>query len=150
MRDSYDNCIADLDEQLGRLLDELERLGILDRTWLVITSDHGESFGEQAGVFRHGNALYQPQLHVPLLFVPPAGRAAGTGREPARKPPRRAGDHRRRAESRERVAIPRRIAGPVLGSRIPRGPSPSSRPLGAGALQKSFRPMSSMPTRHTC
>ncbi|HKI19435.1 MAG TPA: sulfatase-like hydrolase/transferase, partial [Isosphaeraceae bacterium] len=73
VRDSYDDCIADLDEQLGRLLDELGRRGILERTWLIVTSDHGESFGEQAGVFGHGTSLYQPQLHVPLVIVPPAG-----------------------------------------------------------------------------
>ncbi len=72
-RDSYDDCIADLDEQLGRLLDELERRGILESTWLLITSDHGESFGEQPGVFIHGTSLYQPQLHVPLVIVPPSG-----------------------------------------------------------------------------
>jgi arylsulfatase A-like enzyme len=71
-RDSYDDCIADLDEQLGRLLDELERRGILESTWLLITSDHGESFGEQPGVFIHGTSLYQPQLHVPLVIVPPS------------------------------------------------------------------------------
>jgi arylsulfatase A-like enzyme len=73
VRDSYDDCIADLDEQLGRLFDELGRLGILERTWLIVTSDHGESFGEQAGVFGHGTSLYQPQLHVPLVIVPPSG-----------------------------------------------------------------------------
>ena len=81
MRDSYDDCIADLDEQLGRLIDELERRGVLDRTWLIVTSDHGESFGEQHGLFTHGTSLYQPQLHVPLVIVPPAesGSGAGTG-----------------------------------------------------------------------
>lgn len=74
VRDSYDDCIADLDEHLGRLIDELERRGILERTWLIITSDHGESFGEQPGIFSHGTSLYQPQLHVPLLVVPPTVR----------------------------------------------------------------------------
>ena len=78
-RDSYDDGIADLDEQLGRLLDELERRGVLESTWLMITSDHGESFGEQPGVYIHGTSLYQPQLHVPLVIVPPSG-----GQRPAR------------------------------------------------------------------
>ena len=73
-RDSYDDAIADLDEQLGRLLDELERRGILESTWLIITSDHGESFGEQPGIFIHGTSLYQCQIHVPLVIVPPSGR----------------------------------------------------------------------------
>jgi arylsulfatase A-like enzyme len=77
VRDSYDDCIADLDEQLGRLIDELERRGILERTWLIVTSDHGESFGEQPGVFLHGTSLYQPQLHVPLAIVPPSRSPGG-------------------------------------------------------------------------
>jgi arylsulfatase A-like enzyme len=72
-RDAYDDCVAHLDEQLGRLLDELGRRGLLERTWLIVTSDHGESFGEQAGDFGHGTSLYQPQLHVPLVIVPPEG-----------------------------------------------------------------------------
>jgi arylsulfatase A-like enzyme len=71
--DAYDDCIADLDEQVGKLLDKLRRRGVLDRTWLIIASDHGESFGEHAGVFCHGTSLYQTELHVPLLIVPPGG-----------------------------------------------------------------------------
>jgi arylsulfatase A-like enzyme len=72
-RDAYDDCVADLDERLGRLIDELERRAILGRTWVIVTADHGERFGEQAGVFWHGTSLYQAQLHVPLVIVPPAG-----------------------------------------------------------------------------
>jgi arylsulfatase A-like enzyme len=71
--DAYDDCIADLDEQLGRLLDKLRRRGVLDRTWVIIASDHGESFGEHTGVFCHGTSLYQTELHVPLLIIPPGG-----------------------------------------------------------------------------
>jgi arylsulfatase A-like enzyme len=71
--DAYDDCIADLDEQLGRLLDRLRRQGVLDKTWLIVASDHGESFGEHAGVFCHGTSLYQTELHVPLIIVPPGG-----------------------------------------------------------------------------
>jgi arylsulfatase A-like enzyme len=77
VRASYDDCIADLDEQLGRLIDELDRRNVLDKTWLIITADHGESFGEHPGVFGHGTSLYQTQLHVPLVIVPP-----GRGRAP--------------------------------------------------------------------
>jgi arylsulfatase A-like enzyme len=72
-RDSYDDCVADLDEKLGRLIDELDRRSILDRTWVIITADHGESFGEHPGVFWHGTSLYNSQLHVPLVIIPPAG-----------------------------------------------------------------------------
>jgi arylsulfatase A-like enzyme len=72
---AYDDCIADLDEQIGRLVDRLNRSGVLGRTWLIITADHGESFGEHTGIFCHGTSLYQTELHVPLLIIPPGGRA---------------------------------------------------------------------------
>jgi arylsulfatase A-like enzyme len=73
--DAYDDCIADLDERLGKLVDELDRRGNLEQTWLIITADHGESFGEHAGVFCHGMSLYETELHVPLLIIPPGGSA---------------------------------------------------------------------------
>ena len=72
---AYDDCIADLDEQLGWLIDRLRKQGILENTWLIITADHGESFGEHTGIFCHGSSLYQTELHVPLLIIPPGGRA---------------------------------------------------------------------------
>jgi arylsulfatase A-like enzyme len=73
VRDAYDDCVADLDEKLGVLIDELRRRSLLERTWVIITADHGESFGEKPGVFWHGTSLYRSQLHVPLVMVPPAG-----------------------------------------------------------------------------
>ena len=71
---AYDDCVADLDEQLGKLIDRLDRGGALERTWLIITSDHGESFGEHPGNFGHGTSLYDTELHVPLIIIPPGGR----------------------------------------------------------------------------
>jgi arylsulfatase A-like enzyme len=70
---TYDDCVASIDEQLGRLFDDLGRRSALDRTWVILVSDHGESFGEHAGVFLHGASLYQTELHVPLVVIPPAG-----------------------------------------------------------------------------
>ena len=70
---AYDDCVASIDEQLGRLFDELGRRKALDRTWVILVADHGESFGEHAGVFLHGSSLYQTELHVPLVVVPPPG-----------------------------------------------------------------------------
>jgi arylsulfatase A-like enzyme len=65
--DAYDGGIAFEDQELGRLLDALEQRGLLDNTLVIVTSDHGEEFGEHA-VFTHGNSLYDPSLHVPLVF----------------------------------------------------------------------------------
>ena len=76
-RDAYDDCIADLDEQLGMLIDELERREILEHAWLIIAADHGENFGEHPGVFLHGATLYQTEHHVPLVIVPPKPAASG-------------------------------------------------------------------------
>ena len=77
-RDAYDNCVADLDEQLGQLLDELERRAILERTWVIITGDHGENFSEHRGVFLHGTTVFQTECHVPLLIIPPGGAPSQT------------------------------------------------------------------------
>jgi arylsulfatase A-like enzyme len=73
-RDCYDDCIAFLDDQLGRLLDELLRRGILDRTLVIITSDHGESFGTH-GLFGHGGSLYLDEIGVPLVILSPGAPA---------------------------------------------------------------------------
>ena len=45
---------------------------MLDRTWVVITADHGEGLGEH-DLFDHGESLYNTEIHVPLLLVPPSG-----------------------------------------------------------------------------
>jgi arylsulfatase A-like enzyme len=65
--DAYDGCIAYMDEQLGNLLDELRGAGVLEHTVVVVTADHGELFWEH-GLTEHGNSLYRPLLHVPLVI----------------------------------------------------------------------------------
>ncbi len=73
----YDGGIAYMDHVLDSLFTVLHRRGVLDRTVVVVSSDHGEQFGEH-GLENHGNSLYLPLLHVPLIvrFPPryPAGR----------------------------------------------------------------------------
>jgi arylsulfatase A-like enzyme len=68
--DSYDSCIAYLDHQVGLLLDEIERRGLLENTLVIVTSDHGEELGER-GLITHGASVYRPEVHVPLLVIPP-------------------------------------------------------------------------------
>ena len=80
-RDSYDECIAYLDRQIGVLLDELDRRGTLRNTLVVITSDHGEEFGEH-GIFDHGASLYLGEIRVPLLILGPGAPAGVTVSEP--------------------------------------------------------------------
>jgi arylsulfatase A-like enzyme len=71
--DSYDNCVAYLDEQLGALFDDLQKRGLLDTTLVVVTADHGEGLGEH-DLFDHGESLYRNEIRVPLLIVPPANQ----------------------------------------------------------------------------
>jgi arylsulfatase A-like enzyme len=69
-RDAYDGCVRYLDEQLGRLFDELARRRVLEDTLVIVTADHGEHLGEQR-LYGHGCSLYRPELHVPLLVLAP-------------------------------------------------------------------------------
>lgn len=66
MRDAYDESLLSLDAGIGDLLDDLRRRGLLDDTVVVLTADHGESFGEQ-GMVWHGHSLHVEQIHVPLI-----------------------------------------------------------------------------------
>jgi arylsulfatase A-like enzyme len=70
MRDAYDREIRYVDDELRSLLGTLREVGLADSTIVVITSDHGEEFGEH-GFVQHGGTVYQEVLHVPLLFWAP-------------------------------------------------------------------------------
>lgn len=65
--DAYDGAIVYVDEQIDRLVGELEARGLADNTLLVIISDHGESFGEH-GLLQHTNSLYREVIHVPWII----------------------------------------------------------------------------------
>jgi len=72
----YDGQIRYLDERIGRLLEELKRRGLYDRSLIVVTSDHGDAFMEH-GFISHSAAPYEELVHVPLLVKLPGGRHAG-------------------------------------------------------------------------
>ncbi len=72
----YLGNIAAIDAAIGDLLGRLRADGSLDNTLLIITSDHGEQFGEK-GIWGHGNALYMGEIHVPLLIRWPGHIPAG-------------------------------------------------------------------------
>jgi arylsulfatase A-like enzyme len=81
-RDCYDDCIAYLDDQLGRLLDELKRRGLLEKTVVIITSDHGEAFGEH-GTIGHSYSVYLDEIFVPLVVLAPGAPVGRTIPDPA-------------------------------------------------------------------
>ena len=66
----YDGEISYLDFRIGELLRFLNSQGILDNTLSIITSDHGEYFGEH-GLASHVFGLYDELLHVPLIMFYP-------------------------------------------------------------------------------
>ncbi len=71
----YDSGVAFLDEQIGRLFDGLRELDLERDTVVVLTSDHGESLGEN-GLVKHAY-LTDTNLLVPLVIALPKGRHAG-------------------------------------------------------------------------
>ncbi len=66
----YDGEIHDVDAAIGPVLDELDRLGLSDRTLVVLHSDHGEEFLDHGG-YGHGTTMYDELLHVPLIVAGP-------------------------------------------------------------------------------
>jgi choline-sulfatase len=69
-RDRYDAEVAFVDAQLGRVLAALAKAPFAGRTAVVITSDHGEAFGEH-GMIRHGFELWEELVRVPLIIKVP-------------------------------------------------------------------------------
>lgn len=79
----YDGGVRVADDFVGGLLDALHGLGLEGRTAVIVTSDHGEEFGEHAPERfwdAHCVTLYDELIHVPLLMRLP-GIAPGTVRE---------------------------------------------------------------------
>ncbi len=85
----YDGEVRYMDNQLGRLLGELESLGLSENTMVAVVSDHGECFGEHlfsdfgyemtGPCLFHDKTLYQEEVHVPMvLYNPRARRSSGT------------------------------------------------------------------------
>ncbi len=81
VRGLYRDEVASVDAAVGRVLDTLDRLGLGERTLVVVVSDHGEEFWEHGGV-EHGHTVYEELVHVPLLMRWPGHLPAGKVVEP--------------------------------------------------------------------
>ena len=76
----YDAALRYVDDEVGRLLELLERLDIAGRTVVAVTSDHGKELGDR-GLIIHGTTLYEELTRVPFLVKVP-GMAPRTVDEP--------------------------------------------------------------------
>lgn len=71
--DSYDASVRYLDEHLGRLFDEMKRLGQWDNTLILVSADHGENLGE-LGIFGDHKTADETTTHIPLIARLPGGK----------------------------------------------------------------------------
>lgn len=74
--DGYDGSIAYADHHVGLLFQELERLGVLDDTAIVVSADHGDSFGEHGQYMDHGIAN-EAVHNIPLIIRWPGMKGRG-------------------------------------------------------------------------
>jgi arylsulfatase A-like enzyme len=76
--DLYDGEISYLDSELGKLFEYLKSKNLYEDLFIIVVSDHGEQFKEH-GSIRHGNNLFNEEIHVPLIIK--TGRASDIGRK---------------------------------------------------------------------
>jgi uncharacterized sulfatase len=69
----YFGCNHFVDHQIGRVVEQLDRLGLDDNTWVLFTSDHGDLMGEH-GLLSKGACMYDGAARVPLIVRPPRAR----------------------------------------------------------------------------
>jgi arylsulfatase A-like enzyme len=80
--DAYDAEVSANDREIGRLYQHLVDLGIASRTLFIVTSDHGEAFGEH-GHWGHGLSVHEEEVRVPLIVHWPGTIAPAAADEPA-------------------------------------------------------------------
>ena len=72
----YKDMIFHNDHHLGNLIQKLKEVDLFEQTFLILTSDHGEAFGEH-GANSHGGLPYEELIRIPLIFKFPRGDFRG-------------------------------------------------------------------------
>jgi arylsulfatase A-like enzyme len=73
-KDRYVSEVSLVDTSIGELRRELERRKLVDRTYLIVTADHGEAFKEH-GRYYHARTMYEEMIRIPLLIEGPGVKA---------------------------------------------------------------------------
>ena len=73
IRGLYNGEVRFVDDQIGRMLEEMDELGMLDDSWIALTADHGEEQFDH-GSFDHGHRYEDEVTRVPLLIRAPGGK----------------------------------------------------------------------------
>jgi arylsulfatase len=76
MRRAYSADISVIDDAVGKIVAALDAKDVLDDTWIIYTSDHGEMGGNHGMMSKC--VLYEPAVRVPLIVRPPGGCAPRT------------------------------------------------------------------------
>lgn len=77
----YDAGIQEADAQVGRLIEVLKEEGVYNESLIILTSDHGEAFGEHGIEGFHRGPPYEEVIHVPLIIKFPDEKYAGKREE---------------------------------------------------------------------
>ncbi len=69
----YFGFVTMIDAQIGRILDELKRLGLEENTTVIFTADGSDLLGAHGGMHDKGSMMYQETYHVPFIVRRPGG-----------------------------------------------------------------------------
>ncbi len=64
----YDENLASVDSVVGEIIDKMRQLDLMDKSIVIVTSDHGELLGENFKIFGHGGYFGEGGMHIPLLI----------------------------------------------------------------------------------
>lgn len=67
---AYYACITQIDYSLGLLFARMREMGLLENTWIIFTSDHGDMMGDH-GIFAK-SVFFEGSAHIPMIVRPPA------------------------------------------------------------------------------
>ncbi|MCO6429797.1 MAG: sulfatase [Deltaproteobacteria bacterium] len=73
----YNAEVRSVDKAFGEFIDALKGMGRYENSLIILTSDHGEEFGEHKAIGWHSHTLYDELLKVPLIIKFPEGQFAG-------------------------------------------------------------------------